>query len=687
MIERKDASRHLAAILFTDIVGYTMMMQRDEQQALASVRKHHDILENVIPAYDGEIYQYYGDGSLSIFSSATQAVQCALELQKRMLAEPRVLLRTGIHIGEIYTENGKIFGDGVNVASRIESIGQGGTVLFSRDVYEKIRNHNAFQIKLLGQFEFKNVDDPVSVYALTNPEIITPDGKITEGKLKPQKKKSSRVMMLGLPAVIIALILMFNLFGNKNGLQADAGASDVKKSVAVLPFKNYSGNTEEDFLSTGIAVDILTQLAQIKDLRVISQTSSLKYKDSDKDLMKIAQELGVSNLLDGTVQRYDDNLRVSVHLIDARDESIIWSQSFDGRFSDVLNVQRNVALTVSEKLKISLSPGIKTRLEDRVNVDPEAYVNYQKGQELLARSSGTLAELEQARGYFEKSIEEDSLFALAWVGLADAWIESIFWHRIADTTALPRGRAAAEKAMSLDPGNGLGYGVMGAINLLEKNLELAEKNLNYSIELHPNYSFAYERLAWLALFRDEEEKGFALYDKVIQLDPLSTRLKGSVGSAYYLMGKYTEGIDRMKKFLELDPDDDFILWSLAYCYAGNKEYQKAIETLQKRSIGTNTNWVYAYCYAKLGMMDKAREILDYHIERKKTGHVPDFMMAVQYAALGEKETALDYLEKSVNVTGENWFIIGYTNDPMLASLRPDPRFVNIENQLKNLYKL
>src|SRR5690349_16566768 len=136
MMERKEFSRHLAAILFTDIVGYTTMMQRDESLAVASVRKHHKVLEQIIPQFNGEIYQYYGDGSLSIFNSATHAVQCAYEIQKHMLQEPVVQVRTGIHIGEIYTEGGKIFGDGVNIASRIESIGQGGTVLFSRDVFE-----------------------------------------------------------------------------------------------------------------------------------------------------------------------------------------------------------------------------------------------------------------------------------------------------------------------------------------------------------------------------------------------------------------------------------------------------------------------------------------------------------------------------------------------------------------------
>ena len=683
-MERKGSSRQLAAILFTDIVGYTSMMQRDEAAALAAVRRHHDVLESNIPAYEGQIYQYYGDGSLSIFNSATHAVQCAYEIQKQLLQEPVVHVRMGIHIGEIYKEGGKIFGDGVNIASRIESIGQGGAVLFSRDVYEKVRNHTSFQIKSIGSFEFKNVDDPVEVFALWNTEIVQPDVQTIEGKLKQQSKKIKRpVLFTSIAAVLILMASMVYFF--KNGIGPSNGDSwEEEKSVAVLPFKNYS-DSDEDFLSTGIAEDILTQLAQIKDLRVISQASSLRYKDSNKGLMTIAKELGVTSLLDGSVQKHEDNLRVSVSLIRASDESIIWRESFDGRISDILNVQRNVARRVSEKLKVSLSPEVKLRLEDKVNVDPEAYVNYQKGQELLKRSSGSLEDMNQARKYFEMSIREDSNFSQAWVGLADAWIESIFWHRLPDDDALPQAKIAAEKAMKLDPHNGEGYGVLGAVNLLERDIIEAERNLTRSIELNPNYSFAYERLAWVSMFRNNVRRSFELYDKVISLDPLSTRLKGSMGSFYYFTGHYDEGINKMKEFLRLDPTDNFILWSLAYLYAGSGEYQKAIETLQKRSLGTHTNWIYAYCYAQLGQRENARKILDYHLERIKTGHVPDFMMATIYFSLEDIEKGLDHLEKSIQGEGENWFILGFETDPMLAPGRKHPRFKKILEELNAMY--
>src|SRR5687768_130034 len=681
-MERKESSRHLAAILFTDIVGYTLMMQRDEELALASVRKHHEVLEKTIPEHDGEIYQYYGDGSMSIFSSATKAVQCALDIQTQMLAQPPVMVRTGIHIGEIYTEGGKIFGDGVNVASRIESIAQGGTVLFSRDVYEKIRNHKSFKIKSIGTFEFKNVDDPVGVYALTNEEIITPDEKNFEGKLKEQKKKSPIFLRLGILAIIIGVLIVFGFLFTKENRNADTDSWETKKSVAVLPFRNNSENDEADFLSIGIADDILTQLSQIEGLKVISQASSLKFKDTDKDLMTIADELGVTSLLDGSVQRHGNNLRVTVKLIKASDESIIWGESYDGEFEDILNVQRDVALAVSEKLKVSLTSHARHRLEDKVNVDPEAYIFYQKGQELLKRSSGLNEDMNQARKYFEMSINEDSLFSPAWVGLADSWFESIFWHRIPDEEGLPQAKAASMRALAIDPGHGGCYGVLGAINLLEHDLVSADKNLARSIELSPSYTFAYERQAWIALFRRNEEECIRLYDLIISLDPLSTRYMGSLGGGYYFMERYKDGILKMQEFLKLFPTDNFILWALGYCYAGNGEYEKAIETFKKRSVASNTNWALAYCYSKLGKMDEAQKILDYHLERKKTGHVPDFMMAVQYAAIEDHETALDYLEKSIESEGENWFILGFHNDPMLDSIRPYPRYKQLMARVK-----
>ncbi|HEX5112268.1 MAG TPA: tetratricopeptide repeat protein [Saprospiraceae bacterium] len=685
-MEHKESGRHLAAILFTDIVGYTAMMQRDEALALSAVRRHQEVLERLVPLHEGEVYQYYGDGSLNIFHSAIQAVKAALEIQKELLMDPPVLLKIGVHIGEIYTENGKIFGDGVNIASRIESIGQGGTVLLSRDVYEKVRNHGLFQLASVGKFEFKNVDEPVEVFALTNSGLRELDRKNIEGKLKelaPKQKSKITYALIGLIPILAFLYMFFIRHQISND---EAKGLPVNQSIAVLPFQNLSDGKEEDFLSTGIAEDILTQLAQIHDLKVISRTSTMQYKDSDKPIKIIAKELKVTSILEGSVRKYENNLRVSVQLTNAANESLIWAADFDRQIEDVLNVQRDVALAVSNNLKIALSPQLKNRLQNKVNVNPEAYINYQKGEEILHRSSGTREDMDKALAYFELSVQQDSNFAQAWIGMSEAYTEFIFWHRLSPASALPKAKAAAERALSIDPQLGDGYGALGTIEFIEHRYEDSEKNLRKAIEYNPNYPYAYENLGWIMVYRKRFEDALAYFNRCVELDPMSTRFKGSIGNAYAVAGRYEEGITVLQDFLKDDPKDNYLLWTLGFLYAGKGDCDKAIEILNQRTIGTKTNWVLTYCYAKTGQRDKAEEILNNNIEKSKTEMIPDFMMAVQYCALGQYDKALDHLEKVRENKAESFFEVGLEKDPFLVPLHDHPRYKKLVMEIKKEFK-
>lgn len=666
------SNRHLAAILFTDIVGYTTMMQRDEHAAMDAVRKYQVVLHQQVTLHHGQVQNHYGDGSLSLFPSAVQAVKCALEMQKELLDAPMVEVRMGLHIGEIYTEDGKVFGDGVNIASRIESIGQGGTVLFSKDVFEKIRNHSAFTFAFFGKYHFKNVDDRIEVYCLTNPEIRKPVQSKVTGKLNKQPTRKNLVQWL------VGVVLLLMTAGYFLALrQSNAHPeSDIvtEKSIAVLPFQNLSAGTNEDFLSTGIAEDILTQLAQIHDLRVISRSSSMRYKNSTKTVKTIARELGVGHILEGSVRQYGNTLRISVQLTNGKSEVLIWAEDFDRELEDILNLQKDVALMISEKLKIALRPEVKDRFAEKLNVDPEAYLYYQHGQELLKTSSGTKEQMESAIGYFEKSIQEDSMFSKAWMGLADAWLESVFWHRSSAKEALPKAREASLKALSLDSNLGESYATLGSIAHLEYKNKEAETYLRKAIELSPNYSFSHERLAWVVLYKGQVAEALALLEKAIALDPLSTRLKGSLSTAHYLVRKFDEGIKVINMYLKENPADDYLLWSLAYLQAGKGDYYGAIENLLKRSIGTTTNWVLMYCYAKTGETEKAMTILNNNIEKSKSQDIPDFMMAVQYCAIGEYEQAMDHLENCITEAGEGFFIYNLDTDPMLEPLWKEKRF-------------
>ena len=660
------------------------MMQRDERSALGMVHRHEEVLRQMVPAHHGEIYQFYGDGCLSIFHSSLMAVQCAFEMQKLFLQDPKVHVKMGIHIGEIYYEDGKIFGDGVNIASRIESIGQGGVVLFSRDVYEKIRNNHQFQSKSIGKFEFKNVDDPVEVFALTNPEVITPDEKKIDGKLKQQPKKKKVRLELILSAIILVLaagyFLAFHNSSTSNNMQHN--------SIAVIPFTSLSGDPDGELVSVGLAEDILTQLTQIKDLKVISRSSSMQYKDSDKTPKTIAKELGVTTILGGSVRKYENNLRVSIQLIDGTTESLIWAEDFDRKVEDVLNVQRDVALAVSEKLKIALTPETKNRFEQKDNVDPEAYVNYQRGQEILRQGSGTLEEIEAAINNFSTAIKQDPNFAQAYIGLANAYLVGVYFHRVPSDLAAQHARDAAFKALELDPGSGEPYAILGGVYLNEKDLVSAEKNLRKCIELSPNTADAYERLAWVVLYRGRKDKeAIAHFEKAIQLDPLSTRYKGSFAVMFYMLGRYDEGIKYLETYLKDEPNDNYLLWSISYLYAGKGDYKTAMDYLLRRSIGVKTNWILGYCYAKTGNFEAAREILNNNLEKSKTQVVPDFMLAVQYVGLGDEEKAIHHLERSSRTDGEYFFILGVKEDPLLEPLHDHKDWDSVVKLMHAGYKI
>lgn len=682
-MESTTSSHHLAAIMFTDIAGYTRMMQQDEHAAMEAVRKYHRVLDEQVIQHHGQIQNHYGDGSLSLFHSAIQAVTCALEMQIALLAEPRVDVRIGIHIGEIYTEDGKVFGDGVNIASRIESIGQGGAVLFSSEVYQKIRNNNSLQAKLFGRFEFKNVDEPVEVYCLCNAEIQTPDRATVEGKLK-ERPARKRIPVQWIMGILILLLAAGYFLALRPGTHK-SDTDEIGKSIAVLPFKNLSPDTSEEFLSIGIAEDILTQLAQVHGLKVISRSSSMQYKNTSKSIKTIAKELGVANILEGSVRQFGENLRISVQLTNGMSESLIWAADFDRKVEDILNLQRDVALTVSEKLRIALRPEIKDRLEEKLNVNPEAYLLYQHGQDLLKKNSGTAEDMNAAIGYFEKSIAKDSTFSKAWIGLADAWLESVYWHRVKAVDALPKAKAAAYHALELDPDLGESYAILGAIGIVDYQIGEAEVLLRKAITLNPNDPFAHERLSWVMLFKNQPDDGVAMLNTAIELDPLSTRNKGAICTMHYLLRRFDEGIRRTKVFLAAEPTDNYLLWSLAYLQTGKGDYNAAIDNLLKRSIGTTTNWVLAYCYAKTGKTDLARTILNNNLEKSKTQKVPDFMMAVQYCALGEKSKAMDHLEQALHEEGEGFFVFDMSTDPMLESLWNDPRFRTIAAEAKQKF--
>ena len=370
--------RHLAAILFTDIVGYTALMQEDEHKAVALIKHYTSSLDQKVVSHGGRVLNYYGDGSLCTFPSATEAVTCALELQKDLQSTPYVPLRIGLHIGEVFFEDGKALGDGVNIASRIQSLGQANTILFSKDIHDKTKNQPEFKSVWIGKFDFKNVDDPIEVYALSNEGLNVPRKEQMSGKLKNEKSKrtidSRKIIFGSISLLVLAGLSVFFFFlrpGNEQGRK-------VENSIAVMPFVNNSSDINQQYFADGMMDEILNHLYKIGGLNVISRTSSIAYKDSKKTAKEIANELGVGNLLEGSVSKDGDSIRIIVQLINGKTDELLWAETYIRKIKDVFAIQSDIAQRIAAALKVKIDAGTRERIEFVPTQNTSAYTTYLK---------------------------------------------------------------------------------------------------------------------------------------------------------------------------------------------------------------------------------------------------------------------------------------------------------------------
>ncbi len=446
----QNQNRHLAAILFTDIVGYTALMQQNEELAVARVKRYTTVLQTNIKEFNGDILNDYGDGSLCCFTSATEAVSCALEMQLELQKEPSVPLRIGLHIGEIFFEDKKVFGDGVNVASRIESLGQANTILFSGEINSKIKNNPGFKSVSLGKFEFKNVDEPVEVFALANEGLVVPNKEAMSGKLKESQKIVPIKKILMLAAVLLSVFSVLFFYKNLSGKNI---IDSKEKTIALLPFKNISFNKEENEpFCVGVALELQKKLEWMGELTIISSQSVEKFRDSKLSIADIAGELGgIKYILIGTVQRDKNKVKVFVSLVDTESGKELWSDNFPGEVEDIFSLQENIAQQIAYAMQVKITPEENSRIArvpskntKAIDAYNEAMISYIKLTtavhplywDSLPSNPQLYAQYRKTLSLCDNAIKTDPLMAEAYVLKGQTFHSSIYdWHASVDKRA------------------------------------------------------------------------------------------------------------------------------------------------------------------------------------------------------------------------------------------------------------
>ena len=661
-------NRKLAAILFADIVGYTSLMQKDEHTASTLLRHFQKQLEEKVKAHQGRIVNFYGDGALCTFPIPIDAVRCAMALQTTFNDHPKTPVRIGIHSGTVTLEGEKIFGDSVNLASRIESLGKPSAILISKKVRDEVKNNPDLKLQLLGSFEFKNVEEPMEVFALANEGFAIPKKENMQGKLATTAPKQL-VFVFTLVSLLAFVALWFGLSKNKTAYTPN------DKSIAVLPFKDMSQQKDQEYFSDGVAEEILNALSKLEDLKVAGRISSFSFKNKNEiSISEIGQQLNVSTILNESIRKSGDRIRVTANLVDAASGFQIWSEVYEEELKDIFSVQEKIARNIVQKFQLSQPLGEPPQLIAEQTSNLEAYEQYLKGKFYLSK---TWDGMEQAQQAFENAIQLDSNYALAYSGLA-----GVYWgyglSGLADLEeSFENMKMAAEKTIELEPQLSTGYKYLGFYyGFYEfdrlKSIEYVKK----SIELNPYDGEAQNFIPVLSSKTNEDlERAIKFNEEIVAKDPLSIEALLNLNRAYLWAGKYDKVIKNAKRAFELNPKQRSNMRHISEAYLFSGQPEKAI-VYTEQAIQRNNYAFYNYILnlVQLGRMEEAKDKFN---QQKKSMRADS--KALCYFALKEPDKGFEYLEQARSEN--NPYIIFYKFWLPIQDYKEDPRFKAFETKL------
>jgi adenylate cyclase len=453
--------------MFTDIVGYTSLTQRNEAAAMELLGEQRTVVRPLLARHGGKEVKTIGDAFLIEFESALEAVRCAFDVQQYLHelnlgrpADRKINLRIGVHLGDVIHSQNDVYGDAVNIASRIEPFALPGGVCISEQVYDQIKNKSDFQLLSVGRKELKNVGEPVELFKV--------------------------------------------VFPWEKEVFAAAAVLD-KKRVAILPFTNMSSDPEEGYFADGMTEELITSLSGVRQLTVIARTSIMKYKGSQKGASEVGKELNAGTLLEGSVRKAGTRVRITAQLIDSATEGHLWAQNYDRQLDDVFAIQSEIAEKVAGELRVRLVEDERKLLEKKATENTEAYTYYLRGRGLIQER--TEPSLRQALGLFEKAIGLDPTFARAHAGLAECYVQLVNDGYEAFEHTIPKAELAVKKALELDPDLAEAHATLALVDFQVDDVAGSEKEARRAVELNPSLPEPHRVLSNAAFLKGEVDKG------------------------------------------------------------------------------------------------------------------------------------------------------------------------------------
>lgn len=552
--------RRLAAILAADVVGYSKLMGNDETGTLSTLS---DIFENLInpmiEGHNGRVVKLMGDGILAEFGSVVDSVACAIEWQKIISAENgEFQFRIGINLGDIVFQDNDIFGNGVIVAARLERLADPGGILVSDDIYRQAKGNFSVNFEDMGEQNLKNIEEPVRTYRVIGEELE--NSLDVENTVKP--------------------------------------AHSANPSIAVLPFENMSNDREQEYFADGVTEEIITTLSKVPNLLVIARNSTFVYKGQSVDIKQVGAEQGVSYVLEGSIRKSANRVRITAQLIDAKNGHHLWAERYDREIDDIFELQDEIALKVATEIQVELTEGEMARFRGSGTKNLEAW-----GEQIRAVACTRVVTKEsftEARRFAENARRIDPGYAapLCILGFVNT-VEARHGFSASRSASIAEARKCAENALAIDPYNPEAHGVLGFADTLEGFHEKAIEKFKTALDINPNHADVSVRLAITLAFNDQPEEGIKIAEKAIQLNPKYPGFyAGIYGFALRMVGRYDEAIDAFLEYSRLVTGFGHVDLVIVYALTNKMDLAKreAHQVLLHRPDFTISKWAETQLY-------------------------------------------------------------------------------------------
>jgi TolB-like protein/pimeloyl-ACP methyl ester carboxylesterase/Tfp pilus assembly protein PilF len=629
--------RRLEAIMFTDLVAYTAMTQNNERLAMELLAQHNQLLRSIFPRHRGREVKAIGDSFLVEFQSALEAVQCAVEIQQALHKhnldappERRVNVRIGIHVGDVIRRGGDILGDAVNISSRIQPLAEPGGICISEQVYYQVSNKIELAAVKLEKQQLKNVTMPIDVYRLSMPW----------GAVKPAFKLISE-----------------------------------KIKIAILPLRSIGTDPDDEYFADGLTEELISAVSKIGDLRTISRSSAMRFKSTDRNISDIAAELHVVAVVEGSVRKAENMVRINVQLVDVRNDEHLWSQSYDRQLEDIFAIQGDIAGKVAEALQVHILAQEKQRIVKKATGNMESYTLYLKG--LHHRGERAEDGYRKAIQYFEEALKRDNKFALAYAGLAECYDLMGDEGYLSPKESFPKAEEFAKKALELDDSLAEAHATLGAVmQTYYYDQQAAEEEFRRALDLNPNYGRVCNSYGAYLACMGRLDEAVAEIGRAQELNPLALEVNSCAAVIFNCVNEFDKSVEACEKMLRIDENFFPAYQFLAEAYIEKAKFEEAIEVLRKAlTISKGAAPVKArlgFTYARAGRTEEATNILRELEEDSKQKYVSPVAFAIVQCGLGDSRNAIKWLERACEERAGG--VLSIKARPLWATLRSEPAF-------------